>query len=297
MRALPIEFRKRILQEEDKKSQDRLILCGVNCLQNPEIYDLIKNETGITPLAINRQGDKVIIRVGGISDKEQIFQALDREHLMGGGLISVRQESNMLTTVEIDGLMRRWLTVEDKARLRDNSMPNNPPQPKWQREVQAHPEEKNSAPIQEIKADTRAKTTQTSSSEAPKKAPEQNKGNSSKGGRGRGGGAPFSSSSHLVQPPTITPTSTTPTPIYMANPMHFQHPPQQCVFGHSEYPQLQPPTLTQWYPPTGRGYPINISPPIQSHPPHGWAINSSKGGKGGKGGKISSNPSKGKGGQ
>ena len=159
MRALPIEFRKKILQEEDKKTQDRLALTGVGMLNNNEIVELILSETGINPHIVSRRGDKVIISLPGISAKEKVFQMLDRENLVGGGMISVKQESTALLSTEIDALMRRWLTVDDRARLRDgassSSQSSPSPNQKWQREVKATPED---AAIQEIKV---TKTTQT----------------------------------------------------------------------------------------------------------------------------------------
>ena len=147
------------MQEEDKKTQDRLALTGVGMLNNDEIVQLISSETGITHHIVSRRRDKVIISLPGISAKEKVFQMLDREHLVGGGMISVKQESTALLATEIDALMRRWLTVDDRARLRDgasSSSQNSPPEhQKWQREVKATPED---AAIQEIKV---TKTTQT----------------------------------------------------------------------------------------------------------------------------------------
>ena len=288
MRALPIEYRKKILQEEDKRTQDRLVLTGVGMLDSEEITTLILSETGVNPKFVSKRGDKVIIGLPGQNAKEKVFQMLDREHLVGGGMISVRQEATALLATEIDDLMRRWLTVDDRARLRDGtpSSQSGHTTQKWQREVIATPEEKNAAAIQEIKV---AKTTQTNFSGEPKGATEnletqnaKGKGKG-KGGRGKGGGEP--SPNPVVTPPAPTPTITQTIPFYNPNPM-------QPVMGFQQYP---PTAVNQWYPPSGYGYPINPSPMTPPHPHTGWSGNQ-KGGKGEKGGK-GGEKGKGKGGQ
>ena len=104
---------------------------------------LIQQETGVSPQSISKCGEKFTISVLGVEDKERIFQILDRERLVGGGMISVQKETNILAASEIDALMRRWLVVEDKARLRDCLQTSNPlPQTRWQREVDVQQEAK-----------------------------------------------------------------------------------------------------------------------------------------------------------
>lgn len=226
------------MQEEDKKTQDRLVLTGVGLLTNDEIVELILSETGINPHVVSRRGDKVTISLPGISAKEKVFQMLDREHLVGGGMISVRQESTALLVTEIDALMRRWLTVDDRARLRDgapSTQGSHPSHQKWQREVKATPEEKNNAAIQEVKV---TKTTQTISSDEPKGASEILRTGTSKGkgGRGKGGGDP--SPAPVVTPPTSTLTITSPIPFYNGNSM-------QPAMGFQQHPGV---ALNAWYP-------------------------------------------------
>ena len=178
----------------------------------------------------------MIINLPGISAKENVFQMLDREHLVGGGMISVKQESTALLATEIDALMRRWLTVDDRARLRDgasSSSQNSPPQhQKWQREVKATPED---AAIQEFKV---TKTTQTFFSKEPKGAIENSHTPMSKGkgGRGKGGGEP--SPTRMVQTSSPTLTIPHPVPFYNGNSM-------QPAMGFQQYLGA---ALNPWYP-------------------------------------------------
>jgi hypothetical protein len=282
MRILPIEFRKKVLQEEDRQTKNDLVIGGIGNYTCAEVSDLVKNEIGVTPHHVTQRGDKMVVTISGASEKEKVFQMLDRERLVGGGLITVRKEANILTAAEIDGLMKRWLTVEDKARLREGPpQMSNPPQNRFQRKVEANPEEE-SITVQEVKA----KTTQTNfPAENPRassnsSATQPGKGGGSKGGRGKPGGAPSFSPAHPHPIQNSTPTPTSAPPMHMPPPTNYPHsqPPNREAFTYGPIP------TNQWYPPGGSGQSGYYPPHVQVYPQGGYRAPSGKGGKGGKGG-------------
>ena len=74
MRILPIEFRKKILQEEDRRTQNDLVIHGLGDLTPSEISQFIHTETGITPQSVAKRGDKVVVGIIDGGDKEKLFQ-------------------------------------------------------------------------------------------------------------------------------------------------------------------------------------------------------------------------------
>ena len=269
MRVLPIEFRKKILQEEDRKTQNQLVLDGLADFSTNEVFDLVKSETGITPQSVVQRGSKMVVGIVGAEEKERVFQLLDRERIMGGGMVSVKREASILLASDIDLLMKRWLTVEDKARLRDGFPTSNPPQQtRWQREVDAQPLENSCAKMQEVKVDTRTKFTQVNFSSESKKTDNAQppKGNGSKGGRGRGAAPHFT--------PTSTPQPSSSMPNFAQTP-----PAQPQAYGAIFEP---PPVQSyQWQPTTGSAFYNSYQP----YSPSGFFAKGGKGEKGGKSGK------------
>ena len=74
MRILPIEFRKKLLQEEDRKTQNTLVLSGLKEHTPDEVMELNQQETGVSLQSISKRGEKFTISVLGVEDKEKIFQ-------------------------------------------------------------------------------------------------------------------------------------------------------------------------------------------------------------------------------
>lgn len=275
MRILPIEFRKKVLQEEDKRGHNELQLLGLGGCLLEQVQELIKNECGVDLKGIWKRGEKVVLRVKSTEEKERIFQMLDRERLSGGGLISVQKELNAISVEEIDEIMRRWLTVEERAKIRDGVSPPNPNPPRWQREVQTKQDENVGGLVQEVKVETKAKWTQAniqSGESTPQggKSKGASKGGQ-KGGRGRSENVPFSA------PPAIPPTPTPTAPMNVPNPNFMGFP-----------TQTPPPN---WYPPAVPAYPMYPLPPMPdpqggyfANPGKGKGEKGWKGGKSGKGG-------------
>ena len=267
------------MQEEDRRTQNNLVIIGLGEFSNDEVSSFIFSETGITPQMVSKRGDKVVIGISSNDDKEKIFQVLDRERLVGGGVISVKKEANTISASDIDGLMRRWLTVEDKARLRDGlAFPANQgtPKPHFQREVVVHGEPED-AMVQMVKS------TQTN----PKQEPQDEKrGKGAKGGRGRGHPPP---PEPKAPAPISTPTPAHPSPASTSSfinppqalpaqpqvPTGYPHPQMQMHVGPFQPPQLFPVQTAQWYQLMGDVYP----PPYLGSK----GVPLGKGGKGEKG--------------
>ena len=73
-------------------------------------FDLVKSETGITPQSVVQRGSKMVVGIVGAEEKERVFQLLDRERIMGGGMVSVKREASILLASDRDLLMKRRLT-------------------------------------------------------------------------------------------------------------------------------------------------------------------------------------------
>ena len=117
LKALPVEWKKRVEVEVEKRNRDgALVIEGLpSALEEAQVVAFMTAETGTAPKLVER------ISVGkwnvkGTNEHHRAsIMKLSRQRLEGGGRLIVRQVEDRLKVRDIDQLMRRWLKVDERV--------------------------------------------------------------------------------------------------------------------------------------------------------------------------------------
>lgn len=117
LKALPIEWRKKVEVEVDKRNRDGvLVIEGLPAsLDAAKVNAFVMVETGKQPKTVEPQSrGKWKVRGLDESHRASLMQ-LNRLRLDSGERITVRQVEERLKVHDVDLLMRRWLKVEERV--------------------------------------------------------------------------------------------------------------------------------------------------------------------------------------
>jgi hypothetical protein len=117
LKALPIEWRKKVEMEVDKRNRDGvLVIEGLpSSLDAAKVNAFVMVETGRQPKTVEPQpGGKWKVRGLDESHRTALMQ-LNRLRLDSGARLTVRQVEERLKVHDLDALMRRWLKVDERV--------------------------------------------------------------------------------------------------------------------------------------------------------------------------------------
>ena len=126
LRALPVEWRRKVEVEVDKRNNDGLlILEGLpSHLTKAQVQAFVTVETGVAPKTVE-SGFGGRWRIKGADDHHRsAIMQLSRQRLEGGSRLVVKQVEDRLKVRDIDQLMRRWLKVDERVSRAARGEPN-----------------------------------------------------------------------------------------------------------------------------------------------------------------------------
>jgi hypothetical protein len=112
LRALPVEWRKKVEIEVDKRNREGTLPTS---LDERQVVAFLAVETGHSPKSIEAMSPgKWKIRSVDELQRTSIMQ-LNRQRLDNGNRVTVRQVEERLKVKDVDALMWRWLRVEERV--------------------------------------------------------------------------------------------------------------------------------------------------------------------------------------
>ena len=112
--VLPVEWRRRIATQAEKKAGDQVLVVEglAGTLLEMEVSEFILQETGTQPSTVKK--DKTRFNVRGSDENHRLtIMKLDRQPRVGGGQLVVRPLEVRMSFGDIDAFMCRWLKVEE----------------------------------------------------------------------------------------------------------------------------------------------------------------------------------------
>ena len=150
--VLPVEWRRRIATEAEKKAGDKVLVVEglASTLSETEASEFILQETGTRPSSVKK--DKNRFQVKGVDENHRLaIMKLDRQPLIGGGQLVVRPLEVRMSFNDIDAFVCRWLKVDELAKTQDHNYRPENNRPRFQREVQAmDPEEEDAQQVAQV---------------------------------------------------------------------------------------------------------------------------------------------------
>jgi hypothetical protein len=145
LKALPVEWRKKIEVEVEKRNREGLLVIeGLPAsLDEKHVMAFLATETGKAPKAAERVASgKWRIRAFDEGQRTAVMQ-LNRQRLDNGARLVVRQLEERLKVHDVDQLMHRWLRVDErvsrssKTDRQDHGHPEHERRQRFTREVVA----------------------------------------------------------------------------------------------------------------------------------------------------------------
>ena len=184
LKALPVEWRKKVEIEVDKRNREgTLIVEGLpTTLDDKQVVAFITVETGRPPKSIEAIAPgKWKIRSVDDLQRTSVMQ-LNRQRLDNGSRVTVRQVEERLKVKDVDALMWRWLRVDERVSSGSRSDRNDgfkrdeDRRQRFTREVSAEPKSEDQSEVEQVVARVDVSKAPTRSAELH---PNKGKGNDS----------------------------------------------------------------------------------------------------------------------